>query len=73
MVPAVRFAQQFICKQCATLSSVQRFEISRDRVHFVRCEQCGAKNRIMQPGLTPSQPGVLQVTGLLEEPVQRRI
>ena len=69
----MRFAQQFICKGCATLSSVQRFEISFDRVHFVRCEQCGAKNRILQPGLTPSQPGVLQVTGLLEEPVRKHL
>jgi hypothetical protein len=38
----------------------------------VRCEQCGAKNRIMQPGLTPSTPGVLQVTGLLDDVVQRQ-
>jgi RNase P subunit RPR2 len=68
----VRFAQQFICKKCATLSSVQRFELSHDRVHFVRCEECGAKNRILQPGLTPSMPGVLQVTGLLEEAGQRQ-
>ena len=68
----MRFAQQFICKKCAALSDVQRFEVSADRVHFVRCEQCGAKNRIMQPGLTPSMPGVLQVTGLLEDVVQRQ-
>jgi len=67
----MRFAQQFICKRCATLSSVQRFELSADRVHFVRCDECGAKNRIMQPGLTPSMPGVLQVTGLLDEAERR--
>ena len=67
----MRFAQQFICRKCAALSDVQRFELSADRVHFVRCGPCGAKNRILQPGLTPSMPGVLQVTGLLEEQGQR--
>jgi RNase P subunit RPR2 len=63
----MRFAQQFICKKCTALSGVQRFELSVERIHFVRCEDCGAKNRILQPGLTPSMPGVLQVTGLLDE------
>jgi len=67
----MRFAQQFICRKCATLSSVHRFELSADRVHFVRCDDCGARNRILQPGMTPSMPGVLQVTGLLEEPERR--
>ena len=63
----MRFAQQFICRKCAALSDVRSFELSAERVHYVRCERCGAKNRILHAGLTPSMPGILQVTGLLDE------
>jgi hypothetical protein len=59
-------AQQFICKKCAALSNVQAFEQTRDGAYFCRCEACGAKNQIVQTGASPSQPGLLPVTGVIQ-------
>ena len=30
------------------------------------CQNCGAKNCVVQIGVTPSQPGLLPVTGLVD-------
>jgi hypothetical protein len=59
-------AQQFICKKCATLSNVRVFEQNREGIYFCRCEACGAKNKVVQTGASPSRPGILPVTGLLD-------
>ena len=59
-------AQQFICNKCKALSSVQTFEQTRDGVFFCRCEHCGVKNSIVRTGMTPSQPGLLPVTGVIQ-------
>ena len=48
------------------MSNVQTIEKSNDNLYFVRCQQCEAKNQIVQTGATPSQPGLLQVMGLIE-------
>jgi hypothetical protein len=58
-------AQQFICKKCRQLSNVQAFEKTRDGVFYARCEHCEAKNQVVQTGATPSQPGLLPVSGLI--------
>jgi hypothetical protein len=47
------------------LSNVQAFEKTRDGVFFARCEHCEAKNQVVQTGATPSQPGLLPVSGLI--------
>ena len=59
-------AQQFICKKCKALSNVQTFEQTRDGVFYCQCEHCGAKNQVVHTGVTPSQPGLLPVTGLVQ-------
>ena len=59
-------AQQFICKKCATLSAVQSFEEHHDGAHYVRCQNCGAKNQVVLTGASPSQPGLLQIIQLLD-------
>jgi len=59
-------AQQFICNKCKALSSVQTFEQTRDGIFFCRCEHCQAKNRVVRTGMTPSQPGLLPVTGVIQ-------
>ena len=59
-------AQQFICNKCKALSSVQTFEQTRDGIIFCRCEHCQAKNRVVRTGMTPSQPGLLPVTGVIQ-------
>jgi transcription elongation factor Elf1 len=59
-------AQQFICKKCSQLSSVLTFEQTRDGVYFCRCEHCGSKNQVIQTGASPSEPGLLPVTGVLQ-------
>lgn len=59
-------AQQFICKKCKSLSNVQTYETTRDGTFFCVCQHCGAKNQVVQTGATPSQPGLLPVTGLLQ-------
>ena len=57
---------QFICNQCKALSSVLTFEQTRDGAYFCRCEQCGTKNQVVRTGQTPSQPGLLPVTGVIQ-------
>lgn len=59
-------AQQFICKKCRSLSSVETFEETRDGAHFARCSECEAKNQIVLTGASPSRPGVLPVIRLLD-------
>ena len=59
-------AQQFICKKCGSLATVQTFEQTREGLYFCRCDNCGAKNKVVQTGATPSQPGLLPVTGLVD-------
>lgn len=64
-LPGVR-AQQFVCKKCGGLSNVQVFEKTRDGVPFARCEHCTAGNRVVDTGATPSHPGLLPVSGLID-------
>jgi len=59
-------AQQFICKKCGSLSTVQRFEKTPEELNYARCENCSAKNQVVLTGATPSQPGLLPVKSLLE-------
>lgn len=59
-------ALQFICKKCTALSNVQTFQQTLDGVYFCVCDSCGAKNRVVHSGATPSQPGLLPVTGLIQ-------
>jgi hypothetical protein len=59
-------AQQFICRKCSGLSNVPVFEKTKDGVPFARCEHCEARNKVVDPGVTPSRPGLLPVTGLLD-------
>ena len=42
------------------------FEQARDGAYFCRCENCGAKNQVVRTGQTPSQPGLLPVTGVIQ-------
>ncbi|HEX7053151.1 MAG TPA: hypothetical protein VF211_04355 [Burkholderiales bacterium] len=60
-------AQQFVCKQCSGLSHVRRFEKTRDGVTYARCEHCDAGNCVVDTGATPSRPGLLPVTGLIDQ------
>lgn len=59
-------AQQFICKKCRSLSTVQTFEQTRNGEHFAVCTECEAKNQIVLTGAPPSRPGVLPVLRLLD-------
>jgi hypothetical protein len=59
-------SQQFICKRCRALVNVLVFEQTDDGVYFSRCTVCNAKNAVVQTGATPSQPGILPVTALLD-------
>jgi hypothetical protein len=59
-------AQQFLCKNCGSLSNVDRFEKTRDGVPFARCEHCTAGNQVVDTGATPSRPGLLPVKGLID-------
>jgi len=59
-------AQQFICKKCAVLSNVETLEKTDNGIYFCRCPGCGARNKVVQTGASPSQPGIVQVTGLLD-------
>lgn len=59
-------SQQFICKKCRSLVTIETFEHARDGTPFCRCPNCGSKNAVVQTGLTPSQPGILPVTKLLD-------
>lgn len=59
-------AQQFICKRCGALSNVQAFEKTREGLTYARCEHCTAGNRVVDTGASPSRPGLLPVSGLIE-------
>ena len=59
-------AQQFICRKCRSLSDVLSFEEMKDGGYFCRCNECGAKNRIVMTGESPSRPGVIPVIGLVD-------
>jgi len=59
-------AQQLICKKCKALSNVETFEKTDNGVPYCRCPHCNAKNKVVLTGATPSQPGILQVVGLLD-------
>lgn len=58
-------ALEIICKNCRGLSAVPQIERTLEGLFFARCENCGAKNQVVQTGATPSQPGVLPVIGLI--------
>ena len=59
-------SQQFICKKCGSLASVERIEKTADDRHYAPCPNCGSKNQLIITGATPSQPGLLPVKSLLE-------
>ena len=42
------------------------FEQASDGTYFARCPECRAKNAVVRTGATPSQPGILPVTRLLD-------
>jgi Zn finger protein HypA/HybF involved in hydrogenase expression len=58
--------QQFICKKCRWLVTIDSFEHTRDGIPFCCCPNCSARNAVVQTGATPSQPGLLPVTRLLD-------
>ena len=59
-------AQQFICKKCRSLVTIESFRHTSDGIPYCRCPNCGAKNAVVETGLTPSQPGIIPVTRLLD-------
>jgi hypothetical protein len=59
-------AQQFVCRRCGGLSNVQAFEETREGLTYARCEHCAAGNRVVDTGASPSRPGLLPVSGLIE-------
>ena len=59
-------SQQFICKKCKWLVSIETFAQARDGTPYCHCPNCGAKNAVVQTGATASQPGLLPVTRLLD-------
>ena len=65
MGPPMPLAQQFICKKCKSLSNVQTYELTREGTYYCVCQHCEAKNQVVRTGATPSQPGLLPVTGLI--------
>jgi hypothetical protein len=62
----VRSFLQFICQKCKSLSDVQTFEQTREGDSYCRCAHCGAKNKVVRTGQTPSQPGLLPVIGVIQ-------
>ena len=58
-IALVPTGQQFVCKKCGSLATIETFEQMRDG-------NCGAKNAVVQTGVTASQPGLLPVTRLLD-------
>jgi DNA-directed RNA polymerase subunit RPC12/RpoP len=62
----MRTAQQFICKNCKALASVDAFQHAPDGTPYCRCPECGAKNAVVETGASPSQPGIIPVTRLLD-------
>lgn len=59
-------AQQFICKNCSSLSDVLGIEQAQDGTFYCICPNCRARNAIVKTGASPSQPGILPVTRLLD-------
>jgi hypothetical protein len=59
-------AQQFICKKCKSLATIESFEQTSDGTPFCRCATCGARNAVVQTGAPASQPGLVPVTRLLD-------
>jgi Zn finger protein HypA/HybF involved in hydrogenase expression len=59
-------AQQFICKKCRVLVTIDIFEQTMEGTPYCRCPTCGANNAVVQTGATASQPGLLPVTRLLD-------
>jgi RNase P subunit RPR2 len=59
-------AQQFICKKCRSLVTIETFELTTDGIPYCRCSNCNAKNALVHAGMTPSTPGIVPVTRLLE-------
>lgn len=59
-------AQQFICKKCRRLVAIETFEQTADGVPYCHCPNCSAKNALVQTGATPSTPGIVPVTRLLD-------
>jgi Zn finger protein HypA/HybF involved in hydrogenase expression len=59
-------AQQFICKKCDSLVTVEQIEKTADELHFARCPNCSSRNQLVVAGATLSQPGLLPVKSLLE-------
>lgn len=45
---------------------MESFEKTRDGLTYARCEHCGAGNRVVDTGATPSRPGLLPVSGLID-------
>jgi len=58
--------QQFICKKCRKLVTVDLFEQTMDGTPYCRCDGCGSRNAVVVTGATPSQPGLLPVTRLID-------
>ena len=46
--------------------TIESLEHSHDGTPYCRCPNCGAKNAVVETGATPSQPGLLPVTRLLD-------
>jgi hypothetical protein len=63
---AVPTAQQFICKKCGSLVDIQSFQHAKDGTPYCPCPNCGARNAVVETGLTPSHPGIVPVTRLLD-------
>jgi transposase-like protein len=59
-------AQQFICKKCRSIVTIEFLSHSNDGTPFCSCPECGARNAVVETGATPSQPGLLPVTRLLD-------
>jgi hydrogenase maturation factor HypF (carbamoyltransferase family) len=59
-------SQQFICKKCRSLVTIDTYEHTNDGIPFCRCSDCGARNALVETGATPSTPGLVPVTRLLD-------
>lgn len=62
----MRTSLQFLCKKCRTLSDVRALEQTREGDSYCSCVQCGARNKVVWTGQTPSQPGLLPVIDVVE-------
>jgi DNA-directed RNA polymerase subunit RPC12/RpoP len=59
-------AQQYICKKCGSLVTIEIFQHTNDGIPYCRCPNCNAKNALVQTGATASTPGIVPVTRLLD-------